>query len=54
MHKLSNATRRKLYDTALALAGVAVVYGLISDTEATALVAVLSPWLVLARSNVPE
>lgn len=52
--KLTNKTRRRLYDTALALAAVAVVYGLISDDEAAALVAVLAPWLAMARANVEK
>ncbi|MEJ7633261.1 hypothetical protein [Aeromicrobium sp.] len=52
MTNLTEDTRRRLYDTALALAAVAVVYGLISDAEAVAWIAVLTPWIGLARANV--
>lgn len=52
--KLTATVRRRLYDSALALSAVAVLYGFISDQEAVAWLAVLSPWIGLARANVQD
>ena len=48
----SNPTRQKLYDTALAIATAAVVFGFATERQALALVAITAPWLLMARSNV--
>ena len=48
------ATRKRIYDTGLALIGVAVVYGVLSGEQAVAWALVLAPALGVARANVSE
>ena len=52
--KIPNPTqpqRRRIYEAAIALLAVGVVYGLITNEQALALGAVLIPVLGLARAN---
>lgn len=51
---LSTPTRARLYETGLALIGVAAVYGIVSDAEAAAWALVLAPVLGVARANVRD
>lgn len=52
MKKISPKTRQRSYDAAIALIGVAAVYGLVSGEQAAAWALVLTPLFGLARSNV--
>lgn len=51
---LNSSTRKRLYETGLALIGVAVVYGVVSGEQAVAWALVLAPALGVARANVTD